>query len=56
MPDPVTATATVAIATPERYAKQLAAHFMRRCQVREGQSLRSRSARRPHIAGGQSAT
>jgi uncharacterized protein len=30
-----TATATVATATPERYAKQLAAHLGRRLEVRE---------------------
>ena len=35
MPDPVTATAAVATAAPERYAKQLAAHLGRRCEVRE---------------------
>ncbi len=35
MPEPLTATATVATTTPERYAKQLAAHLGRRCEVRE---------------------
>jgi hypothetical protein len=35
MPDPLTATAEVATATPERYAKQLAAHLGRRCEIRE---------------------
>jgi hypothetical protein len=35
MPEPLTATATVATATPERYAKQLAAHLGRRCEIRE---------------------
>jgi len=35
MPDRVTATATVATPTPERYAKQLAAHLGRRLEVRE---------------------
>lgn len=35
MPDRVTATASVATATPERYAKQLAAHLGRRCEVSE---------------------
>ena len=34
MPEPLTATATVATATPERYAKQLAAHLGRRCEIR----------------------
>jgi hypothetical protein len=29
------ATAAVATATPERYAKQLASHLGRRCEVRE---------------------
>lgn len=31
----VTATASVATATPERYAKQLASHLGRRCEIRE---------------------
>ena len=35
MPDQVLATASVATATPERYAKQLAAHLGRRCEVRD---------------------
>ncbi len=35
MPEPLTATATVPTATPERYAKQLAAHLGRRCEIRE---------------------
>jgi hypothetical protein len=35
MPELVTATATVATAAPQRYAKQLAAHLGRRCEVRE---------------------
>jgi hypothetical protein len=35
MPDQVTATASVATATPERYAKQLASHLGRRLEVRE---------------------
>ena len=35
MPDRVTATATVATPTPDRYAKQLAAHLGRRLEVRE---------------------
>jgi uncharacterized protein len=35
MPEPVTATASVATATPERYAKQLASHLGRRCEIRE---------------------
>jgi hypothetical protein len=35
MPDQLTATASVATATPERYAKQLASHLGRRCEVRE---------------------
>jgi hypothetical protein len=35
MPDRVTATASVATPTPERYAKQLAAHLGRRLEVRE---------------------
>jgi hypothetical protein len=30
-----TATASVATATPERYAKQLASHLGRRCEIRE---------------------
>ncbi len=34
MPDH-TATAAVATAAPGRYAKQLASHFGRRCQIRE---------------------
>ena len=34
-PDRVTARASVATATPERYAKQLASHLGRRCAVRE---------------------
>ena len=35
MPDRHTATAAVATATPARYAKQLASHFGRRCEVVE---------------------
>jgi uncharacterized protein len=35
MTDRVLATASVATATPERYAKQLAAHLGRRCEVRD---------------------
>jgi hypothetical protein len=35
MPEPVTATASVATVTPERYAKQLASHLGRRCEIRE---------------------
>jgi hypothetical protein len=35
MPDRVTATASVATPTPERYAKQLASHLGRRLEVRE---------------------
>jgi hypothetical protein len=35
MPDQPTATAVVATATPGRYAKQLASHFGRRCEVVE---------------------
>jgi len=35
MPDLPTATAAVATATPVRYAKQLASHFGRRCEVVE---------------------
>jgi len=35
MPDRVTATASVATPTPERYAKQLASHLGRRVEVRE---------------------
>jgi uncharacterized protein len=35
MPDRSTATAAVATATPDRYAKQLASHFGRRCEVVE---------------------
>ena len=35
MPEPVTATASVATASPERYAKQLASHLGRRCEIRE---------------------
>ena len=31
----VTATASVATDTPDRYAKQLASHLGRRCEVRE---------------------
>ena len=34
MPE-LTASATVATATPERYAKQLASHLGRRCEIRE---------------------
>ena len=34
MPE-LTATATVPTATPERYAKQLASHLGRRCEIRE---------------------
>jgi uncharacterized protein len=35
VPDRHTATASVATDTPERYAKQLASHLGRRCEVRE---------------------
>ena len=35
MPDRRTATASVATPTPERYAKQLAAHLGRRLEVRD---------------------
>ena len=35
MPDRVTATASVATPTPERYGKQLAAHLGRKLEVRE---------------------
>ncbi len=35
MPEPLTASATVPTATPERYAKQLASHLGRRCEIRE---------------------
>jgi len=35
MPEASTARATVATATPERYAKQLASHLGRRCEIRE---------------------
>ena len=35
MAEPVTAQAAVATPTPERYAKQLAAHLGRRLEVRE---------------------
>jgi hypothetical protein len=35
MPDRVTATASVPTSTPERYAKQLAAHLGRKLEVRE---------------------
>jgi hypothetical protein len=35
MADRVTATASVATPTPERYAKQLAAHLGRRLEVRD---------------------
>jgi uncharacterized protein len=35
MPEPLTATATVPTATPERYAKQLASHLGRRSEIRE---------------------
>jgi hypothetical protein len=35
MPEAHTASATVATAAPERYAKQLAAHLGRRCEIRE---------------------
>ena len=35
MPDRPGATATVATTAPARYAKQLAAHFGRRCEVLE---------------------
>jgi uncharacterized protein len=35
MPDQFTATAVVATAAPERYAKQLASHLGRRAEVRE---------------------
>ena len=35
MPEPLTASATAPTATPERYAKQLASHLGRRCEIRE---------------------
>jgi len=35
MTDAHTASATVPTATPERYAKQLASHLGRRCEIRE---------------------
>jgi hypothetical protein len=35
MPERATATAAVATAASARYAKQLAAHFGRRCEIRE---------------------
>ena len=35
MPEQLSATAAVATAAPARYAKQLASHFGRRCEVRE---------------------
>ena len=35
MTDPFTASASVNTATPDRYAKQLASHLGRRCEVRE---------------------
>lgn len=35
MPDRVSASASVATSSPERYAKQLAAHLGRRLEVRE---------------------
>ena len=35
MPEPLTASATVPTATPERYAKQLASHLGRRSEIRE---------------------
>jgi uncharacterized protein len=35
MTDRRTATASVATATPERYAKQLASHLSKRCEIRE---------------------
>jgi hypothetical protein len=35
MPDRITATASVATPTPQRYAKQLAGHLGRRLEVRE---------------------
>jgi hypothetical protein len=35
MPEQITATAAVATTTPGRYAKQLASHFGRRCEVVE---------------------
>ncbi len=35
MPDRVTATASVETSSPERYAKQLAAHLGRKLEVRE---------------------
>jgi uncharacterized protein len=35
MPERPSATAAVATATPARYAKQLASHFGRRCEVVE---------------------
>ena len=35
MTDAHTASATVPTATPERYAKQLAAHLGHRCEIRE---------------------
>jgi uncharacterized protein len=33
VPDQLTASAAVVTATPDRYAKQLASHFGRRCEV-----------------------
>lgn len=35
MPDRISATASVATAAPERYAKQLASHLGRRCEVHD---------------------
>jgi hypothetical protein len=35
MPEAHAASATVATAAPERYAKQLASHLGRRCEIRE---------------------
>jgi uncharacterized protein len=35
MPDQASATAAVATTAPARYAKQLASHFGRRCEIRE---------------------
>jgi hypothetical protein len=35
MAEPLTATASVATTTPERYAKQLASHLGRRSEIRE---------------------
>ncbi len=41
MAEPVRATASVPTTTPERYARQLAAHLGRRCEIRgEGAGVR----------------